>query len=108
MSTGLEFSNMQNLSDGWSITPALYIYSQSAAKFYVDAGPIDFPLPQIHLRELCSILKIKRLSAYGARTFGIKISKIWEMIGSSIFKYENYEQRKLAPFGENVKDFFHF
>ncbi len=104
---GLEYA--QNLSDGWSITPALRIYSQSAAKFYVDAGPIDFPFPPNPPEGALFYSEDQRLSAYGARTFGIKISKNLGDDWIIDFKYENYEQRgSWRLFGEGSKGLLPF
>lgn len=88
---GLEYA--QSLRDGWSVTPMLRIYSQSAAKFYVDAGPIDFPFPPNPPDGAQYYSEDQRVSAYGARTYGIKVSKSLGDDWVIDFKYEKYEQR---------------
>lgn len=88
---GLEY--VQNFSDGWSVTPLLRLYSQSAAKFYIDAGPYGFPFPPNPPEGAIYFSEDQRLSAYGAHTVGFKITKNLGDDWVVDFKYEKYEQR---------------
>lgn len=91
---GLEYE--QGLPNGWSITPLLRLYSQSAAKFYVDPNPkaptrVNIPSDYVPGESLLSF--DQRTSAFGARTVGLKISKDFDADWSADLKLEHYEQR---------------
>ncbi len=75
----------QALGHGWSLTPGLRYYSQSAASFYYDP-----PIPPANARYISAD---QRLSAFGAVTAGLKIAK--EFRGGWVvdLKGEYYEQR---------------
>jgi hypothetical protein len=88
---GLEY--VQPLSQGWTITPLLRLYSQSAAEFYVDAGPIDFPFPPNPPQGAQYFSEDQRLSAFGAHTYGLKIEKQLGEDWVADIKFEKYEQR---------------
>jgi hypothetical protein len=104
---------VQPLPDGWTVTPLIRLYSQSAASFYIDAnqenGPFGPTLPDgtIHYSE------DQRLSAFGARTVGLKVAKRIGPDWLIDLKYEQYEQRGawrffgdgspgLAPFSARI------
>lgn len=75
----------------WSFTPSLRYYSQSAAYFYAD--PENAPLPTFNWSNDPYFSQDQRLSAFGARTLGIKVTR---KIGTDWLldvKYEDYEQR---------------
>jgi hypothetical protein len=84
----------QELSEKWSVTPLLRLYTQSAADFYVENTnpPLPFPPPG-YMPGVTNISFDQRLASFGARTIGIKIAyqptKDWLMD----FKYEDYAQR---------------
>ena len=92
---GLEY--VQPFANGWTLTPLVRYYSQTAADFYipVDSSGIspeaiyryysDPLLPPVSLDQ--------RLSAFGAFTFGIKVEKRIAKDWLFNVKYENYEQR---------------
>jgi Protein of unknown function (DUF3570) len=64
-----EFAWNQPLPDGWSVTPNLRYYTQSAASFYFDPPfPQGFVLGQPYTADT-------RLSAFGALTTGLSIAK---------------------------------
>jgi Protein of unknown function (DUF3570) len=75
----------QPMSSGWTLTPSLRYYSQSAASFYYDPG-----LPPANATYLSAD---QRLSSFGAITPGLKIAK--SLAGGWVidFKAEYYEQR---------------
>lgn len=87
----------QPLAGGWTLTPSLRLYTQSAARFYVDPvydprfGP-PFP-PGFSFGDTRNITQDQRLSAYGALTFGLKIEKTIGKDTTFDLKWENYEQR---------------
>lgn len=81
---------VQPLPQGWVVTPMLRLYSQSAASFYLNATNPDFPnfapLSQIQSQD-------QRLSAFGGRSLGIKISNQLSPDLLLDMKYEYYKQR---------------
>ncbi|MYM68411.1 DUF3570 domain-containing protein [Pseudoduganella sp. FT55W] len=88
----LETEYVQPLPGGWTLTPAVRLYTQSAARFYVDADPESpfVPMPPagaVHYSE------DQRLSAFGAVTLGLKIAKQINADWQIDFKYERYDQR---------------
>ena len=91
---GLEYE--QPLPGGWAITPLLRIYSQSAARFYVDPNP-QFPtrvnIPEDYVPGESLLSFDQRASAYGARTYGFKLSKQLHKDWAADVKLERYEQR---------------
>jgi len=83
---------MQPLPNGWEITPMVRFYSQSAADFYVPTGddplaPTPVPPGAEHYSE------DQRLSAFGAFSYGVKVSKELGRSWTADVQYENYQQR---------------
>lgn len=80
---GVEY--FQPLPDGWTLTPSVRIYDQSAADFFVSEA--DFPgSGQYHSYD-------QRLSAFGAHTYGLRVSKTFENRWSVEVMYAKYLQR---------------
>ena len=76
---------VQPLGNGWTLTPMMRLHDQSAASFYVDPGGVSgFPPYRSY---------DQRISAFGARSLGIKIAKEIDANWSADLKYEYYEQR---------------
>ena len=74
----------QILPHGWTISPLLRFYTQSAADFY--AGPNNFdPSRYLTLDQ--------RMSAFGAVTYGVKFVKQLDPDWTVDFKYEAYKQK---------------
>ena len=82
----------QSLPQSWSITPMLRWHSQSAAAFYVDAGPADFPFPPNPPDDAKFFSEDHRVSAFGAVTYGLKLTKQLNEDWSVDLKYERYKQ----------------
>ncbi len=89
---------VQPLPHDWTMTPFVRLYAQSAAEFYLDPvnppSPVFVPRNQLQSQD-------QRLSAFGAGSLGIKISKY--LTGDLLLdaRYERYEQRgDWYPFGE--------
>jgi hypothetical protein len=87
---GLEY--VQPLPGGWTLTPALRLYTQSAARFYVDADPgspfVPNPPPgAVYFSE------DQRLSAFGAATLGLKLARQINADWQADLKLERYVQR---------------
>jgi hypothetical protein len=80
---GLEY--VQPLPNDWTVTPSVRLHSQTAADFYLSTIPSRGTLAPYSLDQ--------RLSAFGALTLGIKVSKRIAKDWLVDVKYENYEQR---------------
>ena len=91
----LDAEYVQPLPQGWTVTPDVRLYSQSAAFFYVNpvydpnVGP-PFPLGYVFGN---SVSEDPRLSAFGAATLGLKIEKTFARDFKLSLKVDNYEQR---------------
>lgn len=83
----VEAAWVQALSDGWSVTPSLRYYTQSAADFYFDP---PFPRGFVPGRNYTTDT---RLSAFGAFTPGIGIVKRFAEGWSADLKLEFYRQK---------------
>ena len=86
----------QPLAQGWALTPLLRMYTQSAARYFVDPNPafptrINIPADFVPGESLTSF--DQRTSAYGAYTWGLKVGKVLDKWWSADLKYERYEQR---------------
>ncbi|TLU82769.1 MAG: DUF3570 domain-containing protein [Chlorobium sp.] len=84
---------VQPLLPGLSITPAVRLYTQTGADFYLPVNPADPSNPAIPPAGQIHYSEDQRLSAFGALTLGFKVSweigKEWTVDG----KYDHYEQR---------------
>lgn len=81
------------LRGGWTLTPSVRLYSQSAADFYLD--PTSLPAPTIPpgLNASTILSEDQRLSAFGGLTLGLKVEKKLDPNWTVDLKYERYEQR---------------
>jgi len=84
---------VQPLAQGWTVTPLLRLYSQSAASFYVDTNQENGPFGPTLPPGTIFYSEDQRVSAFGARTFGIKVAKQINADWLVDVKYEQYEQR---------------
>ena len=89
----LNLDYVQPLAQGWTVTPSLRLYTQSAASFYVDADPSQYPFPPNPASDAQNYSEDQRVSAFGARTLGLKISKQIDEDWSADIKLEQYQQR---------------
>lgn len=76
---------VQPLPHGWTVTPMLRVHDQSAANFFVAPGGSSGNPPYRSFDQ--------RMSAFGARSVGIKVAKELNPDWSVDLKYEYYEQR---------------
>jgi hypothetical protein len=85
------------LAGGWSLTPSLRLYRQSAASFYFAPvydkvfGP-PFP-PGFRFSEHALTSADQRLAAFGAATLGLRVEKAIGAGTTLQFKVERYRQR---------------
>lgn len=88
---------VQGFGKGWTLTPAVRLYTQRAADFYFDPvydsrlGP-PFP-PGYVFGSTQAISADQRLSGFGAVTLGLKLAKQLDRDWAMDFKVERYEQR---------------
>lgn len=88
---------VQPLPDGWTITPIVRLYAQSAADFYLD--PRYPGVPTIRPRDEIQS-QDQRLSSFAALTYGLKIGKQLGPDWLVDLRYERYEQDSdWTPFG---------
>jgi Protein of unknown function (DUF3570) len=78
---------------GWTFSPSVRLYSQSAANFYVDADTTGSPFPPFPSAGSTYYSEDQRVSAYGAHTFGFKVVKYLDADTWVDFKVEQYQQR---------------
>ena len=91
----LEAEYVQPLQHGWTLTPLLRLYTQSEADFYFTVaeeqvngdGTPKPPTSGAYYTE------DQRLSAFGALTLGLKVSKQLNQDWLVDLKFEKYEQR---------------
>jgi hypothetical protein len=87
---------VQPLQHGWTITPSARLYTQRAASFYFDPGydPVfGAPFPPGYVFGTDRLMSAdQRLSAYGARTIGIKVEKQLTRDLQVDVKFESYRQ----------------
>lgn len=88
---GLEYA--QPFARGWTFTPMLRIYSQSAASFYVDADPSSYPFPPNPPDDALYYSEDQRLSAFGGHTIGLKLVRQFNEGWLFDIKIEEYTQR---------------
>ncbi|NTU96715.1 MAG: DUF3570 domain-containing protein [Chlorobiaceae bacterium] len=83
---------VQPVKGGWTFTPEVRYYSQSAADFYIPFDPLnpDYPIPD-PLPPYRSY--DQRLSAFGAITIGIKVEKEIAKDWLVDVKFDYYMQR---------------
>jgi len=87
---------VQPLYKGWTATPLLRLYTQNAADFYVSVGAAevaDPTQPTLPPADALYYSEDQRLSAFGAVTLGMKVSKQINKDWLVDVKYEQYEQR---------------
>lgn len=85
---------VQPLPGGWTLTPLARLYSQSAANFYLNpVNPPDPTLPDNFQPGETIFSLDQRLSAFGARSFGMKIVNQVNRDWLIDVKYEHYRQK---------------
>jgi len=90
----LEAEYVQPLHHGWTLAPLLRLYTQSEADFYVTVAEEKFdgesPKPPA---TGSYYTEDQRLSAFGALTVGLKVSKQLNPDWLVDLKFEHYQQR---------------
>jgi hypothetical protein len=86
---------VQPLSDGWTVTPEVRLYTQSAAGFYYDPvydTRLGAPFPSGY-NGSGYMSADQRLSGFGAVTLALKVSKQLDKLWSVDVKVSAYQQR---------------
>lgn len=92
----LEGEYVQPLKHGWTVAPLLRIYTQTEADFYVATSAAEKANPSVVTTPSASAVyysEDQRLSAFGALTVGLKVSKQLNPDWLVDVKVEMYEQR---------------
>ena len=89
----LGFEYVQPLPAGWTLTPILRVYTQGAARFYLAADPSTEPFPPNPPADAEHYTQDQRLSAFGARTVGLKVARQIGADWLADVKFERYSQR---------------
>jgi len=88
---------VQPMAGGWTLTPSLRYYTQSAASFFYAPAydPIlGEPFPRDYATDMGALRSPDaRLSAFGAAAVGFRVSKAIDRSNLVDFKAEYYEQR---------------
>ena len=89
---------VQRLGSDWRITPQLRLYSQNAARFFVEVDPRIAPFPPSPLPNALHFSEDQRLSAFGAITLGLKVTRQLSLDTSIDVKVEQYGQKAAWKF----------
>lgn len=91
----LDVEYVQPLANGWTVTPLVRLYTQSAASFYVDSPPNFSPSPfgPDAFSTSTYYSEDQRVAAFGAHTLGLKVAKQLNADWLVDIKYESYGQR---------------
>lgn len=81
------------LQNQWTVMPYVRLYTQSAASFFVNADSSGLPFPPNPSLDATYYTEDQRMSAYGAHTYGIKLSKAVGQDTLLDVKVEQYQQR---------------
>jgi hypothetical protein len=81
------------LQNQWTVMPYLRLYTQSAASFFVNADNSGLPFPPNPPQDAIYYSEDQRMSAYGAHTYGFKVSKLIDPSTTLDLKLEHYQQR---------------
>lgn len=90
----LQTEYAQSLGNGWTVTPRLRLYSQSAAHFYFEPRYTVLYIPVGYkVGSAQFVSEDQRLSAFGARTFGLQVRKQLSPDWEIDLSLERYRQR---------------
>ncbi len=110
----LGFEYVFTAGDQWQVTPSLRYYSQTAANSYydpvandpwADADTVGAPISVIYpIYAAGGVASMdQRLSAFGALTYGLKISNQFAENWVADIKFEHYEQKGSWALGTGSK-----
>lgn len=84
---------VKRLPFGWTLTPSARIHTQTRADFYVEVDPLSAPFPTMPPPGSVYYTEDQRMSAFGARSFALKVSKQITPDWEADIRFERYEQR---------------
>jgi len=85
---------VQPLPAGFTLTPLVRLYTQTAARFYLDAVPGSSVFAPNPPEGATLYSQDQRLANFGARTWGVKLSKQFGRDWAADVKVERYAQRQ--------------
>lgn len=89
---------VQRLGSEWRVAPQLRLYSQNAARFYVEVDPRIAPFPPSPSPNALHFSEDQRLSAFGAVTMGLKVTRQLSVDTAVDVKLEQYGQKAAWKF----------
>lgn len=89
---------VQRFGSDWRVAPQLRLYSQNAARFYVEVDPRIAPFPPSPLPNAVHFSEDQRLSAFGAITMGLKLTRQLSLDTAVDLKVEQYGQKAAWKF----------
>ncbi|NDD24886.1 MAG: DUF3570 domain-containing protein, partial [Betaproteobacteria bacterium] len=89
---------VQRFGSDWRVAPQLRLYSQNAARFYVEVDPRIAPFPPSPLPNAVHFSEDQRLSAFGAITMGLKLTRQLSLDTAVDVKVEQYGQKAAWKF----------
>lgn len=89
---------VQPLPAGFTLTPLLRLYTQTAARFYLDAVPGSTVFAPNPPEDVVHYTQDQRLANFGARTVGVKLAKRLGRDWVVDVKVERYAQRAAWSF----------
>ena len=89
---------VQRLGSEWRVAPQLRLYSQNAARFYVEVDPRIAPFPPSPSPNALHFSEDQRLSAFGAVTMGLKVTRQLSVDTAVDVKVEQYGQKAAWKF----------
>jgi hypothetical protein len=89
---------VQRLGSEWRVAPQLRLYSQNAARFYVEVDPRIAPFPPSPSPNALHFSEDQRLSAFGAITMGLKVTRQLSVDTAVDVKVEQYGQKAAWKF----------
>ena len=89
---------VQRLGSEWRVAPQLRLYSQNAARFYVEVDPRIAPFPPSPSPNALHFSEDQRLSAFGAVTMGLKVTRQLSVDTAVDVKIEQYGQKAAWKF----------
>jgi hypothetical protein len=99
----LQLEYAQPVAGSWLISPMMRLYSQTAAQFYYDPDYSFLFVPKTYVLGSGNfITEDQRLSAFGGRSFGLKIEKNWNQEWGAELKLEKYQQKSQWTFFNNT------
>jgi Protein of unknown function (DUF3570) len=89
----LNLEYVKPYANQWAVMPYFRLYTQSAARFFVNSDGSGSPFPPSPSLDAVYYTEDQRMSAFGAHTYGLKVSKLINQETTVDLKVEQYQQR---------------